>query len=286
MASQGAHPACLFLALTLLVTGAATAILCTAILTNYWELITFDREAVEAITARHNNTHTLTWLWEGKVGKVVIQLDKPLKVRRQVGVAPGPVGHGGINAMKTQRFRRQTSRVIYLVPHHGGIWTLCVGLSETEQRQLHDKFPLSGCINYLSSHSMGSSEKNDWVQRMQNLSISCALVCCILLGASAVVGSFGIIQRQISAVLITGVMYILASTFGLFCLTIMHFKRRTKKDCGVLDSQVTPEYSSARVFETGWSLELGWGGVVTCLAAALLWLLLARIMRYNPISLS
>ncbi|MPC46917.1 hypothetical protein E2C01_040648 [Portunus trituberculatus] len=70
MASQGAHPACLFLALTLLMTGAATAILCTAILTNYWELITFDREAVEAITARHNNTHTLTWLWEGKVGKV------------------------------------------------------------------------------------------------------------------------------------------------------------------------------------------------------------------------
>ncbi|MPC16036.1 hypothetical protein E2C01_008846 [Portunus trituberculatus] len=45
---------------------------------------------------------------------------------------------------------------------------------------------------------------------MQNLSISCALVCCILLGASAVVGIFGIIQRQISAVLITGVMYILA----------------------------------------------------------------------------
>ncbi|KAG0715284.1 hypothetical protein GWK47_012296 [Chionoecetes opilio] len=169
---------------------------------------------------------------------------------------------------------------------------------------------MSGCINYLSPHSLGSNDKNDWVQsksrsvsitsscpthttrkegwvqRMQNLSISCALVCCILLAASAVVGLFGIVQRQISAVLITGVMYILASTFGLFCLTIMHFKRRTKKDCGVLDSQVTPEYSSARVFQTGWSLDLGWGGVVTCLAAALLWLLLARIMRYNPISLS
>ncbi|XP_045117264.1 uncharacterized protein LOC123507965 isoform X1 [Portunus trituberculatus] len=309
MASQGAHPACLFLALTLLMTGAATAILCTAILTNYWELITFDREAVEAITARHNNTHTLTWLWEGKVGKVVIQLDKPLKVRRQVGVAP--LGEArGVNANNNLRFRRQTSRVIYLVPHHGGIWTLCVGLSDLEQEKLRGKFRLSGCINYLSPHSMGSSDKNDWVQsksrsvsitsscstnstrkdgwvqRMQNLSISCALVCCILLGASAVVGIFGIIQRQISAVLITGVMYILASTFGLFCLTIMHFKRRTKKDCGVLDSQVTPEYSSARVFETGWSLDLGWGGVVTCLAAALLWLLLARIMRYNPISLS
>lgn len=70
MASQGAHPACLFLALTLMVTGAATAILCTAILTNYWELITFDREAVEAITRKHSDTHNLTWMWGGKVGKV------------------------------------------------------------------------------------------------------------------------------------------------------------------------------------------------------------------------
>ncbi|XP_069166122.1 uncharacterized protein [Procambarus clarkii] len=211
---------------------------------------------------------------------------------------------------RSLRFRRQTSRVIYLVPLHGGIWTLCVGLSELEQEQLRNAgFPLIGCINYLSPHFAESNQKNDWVQsksgsvsvtsscshsnnkndwvtRMQNLSISCSLVCCILLGASAVVGTFGIIQRQISAVLITGVMYILATTFGLFCLTIMHFKRKTKKDCGILDSQVTPEYSVARVFQTGWSLDLGWGGVVTCLAAAMLWLLLARIMRYNPISLS
>ncbi|XP_071518562.1 uncharacterized protein [Panulirus ornatus] len=282
MASQGAHPACLFLALTLLVTGAATVILCTAILTNHWEVITFDKDAVEAITAKHNTTHNLTWLWNGKVGKVVIQLHHPMKLRRQE-----ESGRSQRLRARSIRFRRQTSRVIYLAPLHGGIWTLCVGLSEREQKHLRDQgFPLFGCINYLSPHFAKSSDKNDWVQRMQNLSISCSLVCCILLGASAVVGSFGIIQRQISAVLITGVMYILASTFGLFCLTIMHFKRKTKKDCVVLDSQVTPEYSPARVFQTGWSLDLGWGGVVTCLVAALLWLLLARIMRYNPISLS
>lgn len=70
MASQGAHPACLFLALTLLVTGAATAILCTAILTNHWEVITFDKHIVEAIAAKHNATHTLEWMLGGKVAKV------------------------------------------------------------------------------------------------------------------------------------------------------------------------------------------------------------------------
>ncbi|XP_064097490.1 uncharacterized protein LOC135208845 [Macrobrachium nipponense] len=281
MASQGAHPACLFLALTLLVTAAATVILCTAILTNHWELISFDREAVEAIAAKFNDTHTLEWLWDGKVGKVSIEW----RVRRQD--AEFLDTSKGYTASNPARVRRQPSRVFFLVPMHGGIWTLCVGLTETEQQKLHSMgFPLSGCLNYLSRHFIDNESKNDWVQRMQNLSISCSLVCCILLGASAVVGSFGIIQRQISAVLITGVMYILAATFGLFCLSIMHFKRKTKKDCGVLDSQVTPEYSSARIFQTGWSLDLGWGGVVTCLMAALLWLLLARIMRYNPISLS
>ena len=35
---------------------------------------------------------------------------------------------------------------------------------------------------------------------MQNLAIACALVCLILLGAAIVVGLFGILRRQISAV--------------------------------------------------------------------------------------
>lgn len=45
---------------------------------------------------------------------------------------------------------------------------------------------------------------------MQNLSISCSLVCLIILGSAALVGAFGVCQRQISAILITGVMYLLA----------------------------------------------------------------------------
>lgn len=45
---------------------------------------------------------------------------------------------------------------------------------------------------------------------MQNLSISCSLVCMIILGSAALLGSFGMCARQISAILITGVMYLLA----------------------------------------------------------------------------
>ena len=45
---------------------------------------------------------------------------------------------------------------------------------------------------------------------MQNLSISCALVSLILLVASALVGVFGVVKKQNSAVLITGFMYLMA----------------------------------------------------------------------------
>lgn len=58
---------------------------------------------------------------------------------------------------------------------------------------------------------------------MQNLSISCALVCLIVLGAAALVGAFGILKHQISAVLVTGVMYLLAGKIKLL-IVIEFFK--------------------------------------------------------------
>lgn len=61
--------------------------------------------------------------------------------------------------------------------------------------------------NYLSPLSISARVV---FAEMHNLSISCAMVCVILLASAALLGTFGIMQRQISAVLITGVMYILA----------------------------------------------------------------------------
>ncbi|KAG8223375.1 hypothetical protein J437_LFUL001253 [Ladona fulva] len=143
------------------------------------------------------------------------------------------------------------------------------------------------------------------VTGMQNLSISCALVCLIILGSSALVGAFGVLQHQISAVLVTGVMYLLAvvgvkykPTFATFTLTIMHFKRRSKKgesecvvplvDGGAVGSVVADsaplDYAAARIFSNGWSLDLGWAGVVLCVMASALWILLSKIMRYSPLS--
>ena len=72
MGSQGAHPACIFLAVTLLVTAGATMLLCTAMFTNHWELITFSQTEVEKFVARNNATHSLEWLYDRKVAKVLL----------------------------------------------------------------------------------------------------------------------------------------------------------------------------------------------------------------------
>lgn len=41
---------------------------------------------------------------------------------------------------------------------------------------------------------------------------------------------------------------------------------------------------SAREFSTAWSLDLGWGGVMLTVMTSVLWILLSKIMRFNPIS--
>lgn len=133
---------------------------------------------------------------------------------------------------------------------------------------------------------------------MQNLSISCALVCLIILGSAALVGAFGVCQRQLSAILVTGVMYLLAGLFALFTLMIIHFKRfkaHTTIDTdyevtidGIVAARGTAKFAQnlldARLFITDWSLELGWAGVGLCAFTSFLWIFLSKIMRFNPLS--
>ncbi|XP_030751937.1 uncharacterized protein LOC115879312 isoform X2 [Sitophilus oryzae] len=221
------HPSVFFLLGTLVLTTCATGMLCAAIMTDHWEEVTWDMDKLETLA---NGSVRLQWLLDRTVARV-----------------------------STNDMRDRT--IAFLVPMHGGIWTLCLSLTG-----------------------------------MQNLSISCALVCLIVLGSAALVGAFGVFQHQISAVLVTGVMYLLAASFALFTLTIIHFKRLHIKPNvelheGPVDGVVSPmgvrgvgELLAARIFTTSWSLDLGWGGVMLCVMTSVLWILLSKIMRFNPIS--
>jgi len=129
---------------------------------------------------------------------------------------------------------------------------------------------------------------------MQNLAIACAMVCLILLSAAVLVGLFGILRPQISAVLVTGVIYVLAGTFALFTLTIVHFKHKNRNDREPLDvwTRLLPElgenndFRSGRIISHGSSLELAWAGTLVCIFASAMWILLSKMLRYNPITLT
>ncbi|XP_067638149.1 serine-rich adhesin for platelets-like isoform X2 [Eurosta solidaginis] len=270
-------PPVLFLFVTLLMTTSATAMLCAAIMTDHWEHVTWDRNSLDRYTNRSGMQ--LEWMLNEKVA--MLKPDKKAEYR----------------------FRREA---VFLVPMHGGIWTLCIDLPMQELQELrrHPKFPRSAppCVNYLAGsmeNARGEEQRNDWQHRMQNLSISCSLVCLIILGSAALVGAFGVCQRQISAILITGVMYLLAALFALFTLMIIHFKRQQGRPMldsdydGTVDGIVArpggvaimaKPLLGARIFLTSWSLDFGWGGVVLCGITSVLWILLSKIMRYNPFS--
>ncbi|XP_041978673.1 uncharacterized protein LOC121732770 isoform X2 [Aricia agestis] len=255
------HPSGFYLLATLLLTSCSTAMLCAAIMTEHWEHVSWERSALTAL-ANASNT-AIHWLLDDKVAKV------------EDGNRKG----GGT----------------FLVPMNGGIWTMCVSLEDEEvsilSRVGFPKQPL--CTNYLADND-SEEPRSDWQHRMQNLSISCALVCLIVLGSAALVGAFGVCKHQISAVLVTGVMYLLAGLFAMFTLMIIHVKRVQRvstrgssddTDDGVLGPR-GPALTllSAREFTTAWSLELGWGGVALATITSILWILLSKIMRYNPLS--
>lgn len=64
------------------------------------------------------------------------------------------------------RFRRDS---VFLVPMHGGIWTLCIDLPIAQLQELrrNPKFPRGAppCVNYLAGsmeNARGEEQRNDW----------------------------------------------------------------------------------------------------------------------------
>uniref|UniRef100_A0A1A9WT42 Uncharacterized protein n=1 Tax=Glossina brevipalpis TaxID=37001 RepID=A0A1A9WT42_9MUSC len=133
-------PPVLFLFITLLMTTSATAMLCAAIMTDHWEHVIWDRHSLDKYTNRSNLN--LDWIMNDKIAML-----KP-------------------DRKGDHRFRRDT---LFLVPMHGGIWTLCIDLPLHELQELrrHPKFPPSAptCLNYLagsSENARGEEQRNDW----------------------------------------------------------------------------------------------------------------------------
>lgn len=89
------HPSVFFLLGTLILTTCATGMLCAAIMTDHWEEVTWDQNQLDILS---NSSLRLQWLLDRTVARV-----------------------------STNDARDRT--MAFLVPMHGGIWTLCLSLS-------------------------------------------------------------------------------------------------------------------------------------------------------------
>lgn len=246
-----------YLGATLLLSVASMLGLLVGFLSDHWELVRFDNSDVDALASRQG-----------------------LALTRSRNVV---------------RIARSSSRedVIFLVNLNGGVHRICASLDDDDLAFLGDDVKRApvGCISYYALPSADDDfarrspvvVRYPWLDRMRNLAMSCSLVSLILMGASAVVGGFGICKRQLSAVMVTGVMFILSAVFGVFTTCFMHFKRTGPR--GVVtgtdfDLGLSSEYLRARRFSRDWSATVSCAGIALCLLTSVFWLILARIMRF------
>lgn len=258
---------CVFVFLTLVLSGLATLFLTLSLLSNEWEYLGYKEDKVLEISQAKN--HTLQWL-PGNLGK--LEMENPVADKLD---SP--------NQSRNQRRKKKTYTIVYLIPARGGVHKMCADITESARKAiLEDGYKIERCISYLSNDEIIS--KDAWLDRMRNLAMSCAMVCLILLGFSAPLGIFGLIKKQISSIMVTGVMYMLAAVFGVFNLAFMHFKR-VKPDgyytSTILDLNLPEEYLKSRQYTPGWPPSAEWAGLGLCLIGSLFWLILAKIFRFQ-----
>uniref|UniRef100_A0A6P7GLU5 Uncharacterized protein LOC114344232 isoform X1 n=1 Tax=Diabrotica virgifera virgifera TaxID=50390 RepID=A0A6P7GLU5_DIAVI len=234
----------------------ATFMLGIAFVVDRWEKVTWDRNDVD-------------FLANGTECKVEWLLDRTVAAKISTKWEP---------------------TIAFLAPMRMGMWTLCVSLSDEEINQLGKAgFPTDkSCFKKVSCGLDG-----EWHHRMKNLSMIGEMVCMLILGIASIIGGLAVPRNQTRAVLVIGLLYLLAACFALVVLTGIHLNRpgsRSHMEYGVVsisedkgDLMLIEDLLPARVFTYAWSLDLGWAGVMLCAMGSVFWILLSKRLKVNPI---
>ncbi|VVC34820.1 Hypothetical protein CINCED_3A020718 [Cinara cedri] len=223
------QPLSLILTITLILSSCTTLMLCMSVWTDHWEIIEWDfQEALSVLRTQNKSSKWLNnikteWLVNGTALKITIAAAKSAPINNGDALLVlsttnqyHPMNFYDIHALLYQT--RDTT--VILAPMYGGIWTLCISLTDDQLMQLYRETyqkltVLPKCINYLAEESQEEEYfKPDWHYRMQNVSISCGLVCIIITLTASLIGLFSIFGHQVSAMLITAVMYLLAGNYN------------------------------------------------------------------------
>lgn len=174
----------------------------------------------------------------------------------------------------------------YLYSSYTGVWRICDTLSATARSRLEAArgMVVPECYTFVTEYDEEATNLPYWMKsigRMQNSAASCFIVSLIDLAAAAGVGTFAIIQKQVSACMVTGVLYCMAGLFSIFGLTIFHTKMYYERyQCYSFDEDKLPSAAcEARVVTLGWAIPMTWVGVVVCTVAFGLWIFVTRAFR-------
>ncbi|KAL4240470.1 hypothetical protein ACF0H5_001262 [Mactra antiquata] len=174
----------------------------------------------------------------------------------------------------------------YLYPFYSGVWKRCDQLTDTNRARLEaaSSTLVPKCYTFVTDYDEENDNLPDWMKsigRMQNSAASCFIVSLIDLAAAAVVGTLAIIQKQVSACMVTGVLYCMAGLFSVFGLTIFHTKMYYEKyQCySFMRLQLPPAACEARSVNILWAIPLAWVGVIICVLAFGLWIFVTRAFR-------
>lgn len=118
---------------TLVLTSCSTAMLCAAIMTDHWEEVSWERDSLRTLVQEYNNNSIMQLEHEHLYGhhshRRLIHLQWLLDstVVRVTTSSASIMDDESINQHENRIGHK--SSVAFLVPMHGGIWTLCVALT-------------------------------------------------------------------------------------------------------------------------------------------------------------
>ncbi|KAK9500377.1 hypothetical protein O3M35_001655 [Rhynocoris fuscipes] len=109
------EPRTVLLLITVFTTALTSALLCTSIMTDHWEHIQWNKEQVIELTAQGNISEDHIFKPHGQHASIEWHLD-------------GRVSHISLRKLTNLGEVGREVAGLYLIPMHGGIWTLCPAL--------------------------------------------------------------------------------------------------------------------------------------------------------------
>ncbi|OQR72410.1 hypothetical protein BIW11_03778, partial [Tropilaelaps mercedesae] len=179
------------------------------------------------------------------------------------------------------------NRTTFLVDLKAGIYQACAVLPDEERIHAERTGAFPSCVSYLAlSEDLNRKKLLDlypWLEKMRNLAVSCSLVTLILVASTILLGAFGLLFKQLSALMVTGVLFLMAGVFGIFTYCFMIYRRThvqgvftgTPYDQFLSNSSLLTDF---RHYEGGWAAQLASLGILLCFTSAIMWLLLARCL--------